>query len=145
MLKLVNSLFDCFQCIMFINFDCLLSDDRTCIHSFIDIMHGDSGHLHTRPERLSDCVDSRKRRKKRWVNVNDFSPICLKERITDQPHIAGKSNQFNLVKTKLFNDGLFKCSLVFIRLRLKCEGWNVECFRPFDDFRLRFVANEERC
>jgi hypothetical protein len=55
--------------------NCSLEDHRSAICSFIYKVNGATGDLHPVCKRLPLRIKTRKRRKKRWVDIDD--PACI--------------------------------------------------------------------
>src|SRR5579862_158141 len=81
----------------FENWHCLLHDDRTVIEFFIHKMHRATRNLHTVCERLLLGFQSGERGQQRRMDVENPMRELTHEPRREQPHIAGKANQIDLV------------------------------------------------
>ena len=72
-----------------------LDDDGPAIELRGHEMNGHAAHLHAMLDRLLLRIESRERRKQRWMDVQDAIRKGLEQRCLDHPHVAGEYDQFD--------------------------------------------------
>jgi hypothetical protein len=101
-----------------------LKDDGTAIQRLIHKVHRAAAEFHSMFESLILDIQSRKRRQKRRVNVQDGMGEGLDQDRAEHSHESGQANQVDLAVPKQID-----CSLIEFLSRTPCS-WNEHGIQP---------------
>jgi len=138
----MDALVQGFRSIGLQNWDSLLSNNRSGIDSSIDIMDRTAGDLYAIIKGLFPCLQTRKGRQQRRVNINN--PILeIPQKLSFQdPHKPRQDDQVDLSLPKGADIGLLGGFFEFCAKFTRVDElrWNLEFCGPLQDGRVSHVA-----